>query len=104
MSRWYSEALYFNDVTGEFFVLGTYSSASSCVMSSLSPHDAVLWFVQLGNYDELSIPETPFVGIVLPDELMRGITAAASVDRRSAGAWVLGRIKKALEAESSGSQ
>jgi hypothetical protein len=104
ISRWYTETVYFNQVTGEFFLLRTYSSASSCVMSSLSPHDAVLWFVQLGNYDELSIPEAPFVGIVLPDELMRGVTTAASADHRSVGAWVLNRIKEALGAESSASQ
>ncbi len=104
MSRWYSETLYFNDVTKEFFLLMTYPSATACVMSSLSPIAAVRWFVDLGNYDELTIPEAPYIGIVLPDELMRRVTGAASAERRSVGGWVLNRVREALGAASSGSR
>ncbi len=71
--------------------------ASSCVMSSLAPHDAALWFVQLGNYDELTIPEAPYIGIVMPDELMRHVTEAALAERRSPGGWVLNRVRKHWE-------
>jgi hypothetical protein len=100
MSRWYSETIYYNDVTGEFFLLMTYPSASTCFISSLSPIAAVRWFVDLGNYDELRIPDAPYIGIVLTDELMRRVTQAASVDGLSAGGWVLDRIKQTLGAAS----
>src|SRR5688500_9271053 len=70
IARWYTETLYFHPRTEEFFLLVTYASSSSCVMPSLTPHHVALWFVELGGHDELSLPDAPYIVIVLPEDLM----------------------------------